>query len=136
MNLSFDDKPTKAEIRTFHDGLVNYNSNFVPDDFERHFIVVKSDNGNVIAGIEFETYWGRSFIHNLWVEDGFRKIGLGTELLARVEKVVKSKNCHGVEVSTMTFQAKEFYEKNGFRCIGKFENFTDGHECLFFSKDI
>ena len=136
MKITFDDAPTKEETKFFHDGLVRYNSDFVSDDFEKHFIVVKSDSGDVVGGIEFETYWGRSFIHNLWIEESFRNNGLGTELINRAEKVTKSMNCYGVDVSTMSFQAKEFYEKNGFKCIGKFENFTGGHQCLFFSKEI
>ncbi len=136
MKLTFDDNPTKDEIKIFHDGLVKYNNAFVLDDFERYFIVAKSDTGDVVGGIEFETYWGRSYIHNLWVEDGYRKNGLGTELLRRIETIVKSKYCRGIEVSTMTFQAKEFYEKNGFKCVGKFENFVNEYECLFFSKEI
>lgn len=136
MKLTFDGNPTEDEIKIFHDGLVKYNNEFVLDDFERHFIVAKSDTGVVVGGIEFETYWGRSFIHNLWVEDGYRSNGLGTELLRRIEKIIKSKNCHGIDVSTMTFQAKEFYEKNGFICVGKFENYIKGNECLFFSKEI
>ena len=136
MKFTFIDTPTREETKIFLDGLVRHNSNYLPNDFEKHFIVVKSDSGDVVGGIKFETYWGRSFIHTLWIEESYRNCGLGTELLKRTEEITKSVNCHGVDVSTMNFQAKELYEKNGFKCTGKFENYTNGHECFFYSKEI
>ncbi len=136
MNLVFDENPTSDEIKSFHGGLIKYNDQFVEDDFERFSIVVKSEGDIVVGGIEVETYWGRSYIHNLWVEEGIRKKGIGAELLKRAEKIVKSKGCHGVEVSTMSFQSEEFYKKNGFRCFGKTENYVDGYQCIYFTKEI
>ena len=55
----------------------------------------------------------------LWVDEKYRKQGLGSKLLEAAESEAKARGCHSVHVDTMTWQAPEFYKKHGYKIIGE-----------------
>ena len=80
------------------------------------------DSGKVIAGILGGTYWGWCHIDILWVDEKYRKTGIGSKLLKAAEEEAIHRGCHSVHVDTMSWQAQEFYKKHGYRIIGELDN--------------
>ncbi len=135
-DIYFTSEPSKDEIESFHKGLNDYNGKYVKNDFEKIAITVKSKEDIVVAGIDGMSYWGRAYIDNLWVDENYRREGIGSKLLKDFEIIAKAKDCLGVQLSTMSFQAIGFYEKNGYETFAKLGGFADGHYCIFYTKEI
>lgn len=70
------------------------------------------------------------------MKEEYRKMGYGVQLLQELEKVAKEENCSLMHLDTFDFQAKEFYEKNGFEVFGTLENCPPGHARYYMKKEI
>lgn len=84
------------------------------------------------AGIDSESI----FIDILWIDESYRKQGLGTTLLLAAEQEAKRFGCKYSTLDTIDYQAVDFYLKNHYQCIGEIKNYTFGHSKIFFRKDL
>jgi len=50
----------------------------------------------------------------VWVREDHRRDGWGGRLLARAEEVARERGCRQVLVSSFTFQAPDFYRRQGY----------------------
>ena len=66
----------------------------------------------------------------------YRGQGLGSILLGEVEREAMEKGCHLVHLDTFDFQAKEFYEKNGYSVFGTLEDCPKGHVRYYLKKSL
>ena len=123
------------------DKLVEYNLSQVPAEQEVLFDTldkkITDDNGNTIAGCVARMYcWNVAYIDSLWVDIKYRGNGLGARLLAEIEKTAKAKGCYLIHLDTFDFQAKEFYEKQGYELFGVLEDCPKGHCRYYFTKKL
>ena len=120
------------------DRLVEYNLSQMPAKQEVLFDTldkkITDDNGNIIAGCVAKMYcWNVAYIDTLWVGSEYRGQGLGARLLAEVEKTSKAKGCYLIHLDTFDFQAKAFYEKQGYITFGVLDDCPKGH-CRYYLK--
>lgn len=120
------------------DRLVWYNLSQVPAEQEILFDTldkkITDDKGKIIAGCVARIYcWNVAYIDTLWVDEKYRGTGLGTKLLAEVEKTAKDKGCYLIHLDTFDFQAKEFYERQGYKVFGVLEDCPKEH-CRYYLK--
>ncbi|MBI4763091.1 MAG: GNAT family N-acetyltransferase [Deltaproteobacteria bacterium] len=128
--------PDQNQIEFFHQGLRSYNSQFLKEDWTPFAAVSRNAKGEIIAGINGQSYWGRLHIENLWVHESYRKKGLGKELIELAEKTSKEQGCSGIDLDTMSFQAPGFYEKMGFNKVGEIANYKQGIKRFYYSKEF
>jgi ribosomal protein S18 acetylase RimI-like enzyme len=69
-------------------------------------------------------------IDNLWLHEYFRRQGLGSRLLATAEKEARQRGCRRAMLKTFSFQARTFYEKNGYRVTGRLDDYPPGRKLL------
>ena len=79
---------------------------------------------------------GRMHLDILWVDEKYRKTGIGSKLLKAAEEEAIRRGCHSVHVDTMSWQAPEFYKKHGYRIIGELENISEGNKKFHLIKDL
>ena len=106
---------------------------------EHHKIsyVLKTEQDNLIGGIIAERLnWGILFISILYVKESFRGFAFGSKLLSEVESEAKKHDCYLAHVDTFDFQAKGFYEKQGYKVFGVLENCPKGHKRYYLQKDL
>lgn len=120
------------------DRLVEYNLSKVPAEQDVLFDIldkkITDDNGNIIAGCVARMYcWNVAYVDTLWVDETYRGKGLGAKLLEEVEKAAKEKCCYLIHLDTFDFQAKEFYEKQGYEVFGVLDNCPTEH-CRYYLK--
>lgn len=120
------------------DRLVEYNLAKVPAKqkalFETIDKKIADDNGRIIAGCVARMYcWNVTYIDTLWVDETYRGKGLGSQLLTEVERTAKEKGCYLIHLDTFDFQAKEFYEKQGYKVFGVLEDCPKEH-CRYYMK--
>ena len=79
--------PSQEEINFVNHALEEFNNTAVgPDNHELLNIVEYDSKGNVIAGILGGTYWGWMHLDILWVDEKYRKSGIGSRLLKAAEE--------------------------------------------------
>ena len=86
-------------------------------------------NGNIIAGCTGYNYpWGCMYIDDMWVDEKYRRQGLGSQALQAVEKVAEDRGCYLVFLGTWDFQAKPYYLKHGYSVFSTIHNCPISHE--------
>ena len=85
-------------------------------------------DGKIIAGCDGYVYpWGCMYIDDMWVDEKYRRQGLGSHALQAVEEVARAKGCHVIWLGTWDFQAKPYYLKHGYTQFAKMNECPKGH---------
>jgi GNAT superfamily N-acetyltransferase len=114
--------PSEEETDLIFNGLVEFNESRVGDArFKEFGILASGESEATIAGLLGHTLWNGFFISALWVAEAVRRKGIGQQLLARAEKLAIQNGCDHIHLDTFDFQARDFYEKNGFQIFGAIE---------------
>lgn len=88
--------------------------------------VARDENDRIIAGIAGSTYLSSVEIDVLWVDENFRGQHLASRLLEELEAEAQEAGCQLAHLTTYSFQAPEFYRKQGYSICGEVTGFTDG----------
>ena len=86
-------------------------------DEEEFVLKIENEDGEIIGGCIAEAYeyhWSRMFLNTLWVDERWRRHGLGSVLLREVERIAREKGCRVVTLGTASYMARPFYEKHGY----------------------
>ena len=89
----------------------------VDSDEEKFVLKVENEKGEIIGGCIAEAYeyhWSRVLLDDLWVDEHYRRQGIGSLIIREVEKVAKEKGCRVVTLGTSSYMARPFYEKHGY----------------------
>ncbi|WHI49863.1 GNAT family N-acetyltransferase [Microbulbifer sp. MLAF003] len=87
----------------------------------------KSENGEIQGGIRATGFWNYCIIELLWLSEDTRGLGVGSELVAAAEKYALEKGFQYIRTETLSFQARPFYEKLGFKVYGELPDYPKGH---------
>ena len=79
------------------------------------------DAGELAAGVSGWTWGVAAGIGMTWVQEDARGAGLGAKLLDLFEAEARTRGCTHVFVTSFTFQAPGFYERQGYREIFRWE---------------
>lgn len=95
------------------------------------------DDGALVGGIVAATWGGWLAIDLLWIREDQRGTGLGSNLLRQIEERARSeRDCIGVRLDTWGFQAKPFYEKQGYEVFGVLEDHPPGETEYLLAKRL
>ena len=116
--------PTLDEIETVKAGLRAYNKNFIPQNsFKELGIFIEDESGNKSGGLIGETVGNYLMIKYLWVDESRRGQDCGTHLIRQAEEEAMARGCRYALVDTFSFQARPFYERQGYECKMTLEEF-------------
>ncbi len=96
-------------------------------DDTKFAVFAKDVNGKVLAGIRATAFWNYCIIELLWLANETRGLGIGSQLISAAEDYAKSKGFNYLRTETLSFQAKPFYEKLGFKVFGELPDYPKGH---------
>lgn len=120
--------------------LIEYNMEKLPDElktpYENISFVIKDDKGEIVGGITGEMFWHHLHIDILWVDENFRENGYGSKLVKKLEDFAIEKGCRFIYLDTFSFQAPEFYKKNGYEVFGMLEDHPKGFNQYFLHKKL
>jgi GNAT superfamily N-acetyltransferase len=97
---------------------------------------LRTIRGNVRGSILSEICWNWLEIHTFILDEDIRKSGFGTKLLVEIEKIALEKECDFIKVDTLSFQALDFYQKNGYQVFGSLENVGRDYKHYYLKKDL
>jgi len=131
---------TQEDVQQFEAGMNAYNNTHVQFDQTPEFIMynrtIKHD-GKVAAGMVAEIYfWNVLTVSILWVDEAHRGKGYGAALLADAESEARKRGGTLAHLNTFDFQAREFYEKQGYAVFGVLEGYPEGRCRYYMSKKL
>ena len=135
--LVIDTAPAPDEIQYLEDRLYEFNATATGiTDGEWLAFFVRETDDRIVAGIAGAVWGGCLEIRQFWIEEGRRRQGLGTRLLAAVEEEARRRGCRQILLATFSFQAPEFYAKRGFEVVAAVDDHPRGHTNLILSKRL
>ena len=99
-------------------------------------LTLRSETGEVAGGIRSRAFYQSLTIDFLWIDEKFRRMGYGKELMLKVEELAKEEGCISANTMTYSFQAPQFYEKLGYKIVGAFEQYPDDIKKFFLEKKL
>lgn len=118
--------------------LITHNVSVSDINNEESIVLAAANNDDDLIGGVSATLWGGCLeIKYIWVSEELRGSGVGSQLLKKLESVVKAKGCRKIILDTYSFQAPEFYAKQGYEEYQSIEGYSDGTVAKhFFKKDL
>jgi GNAT superfamily N-acetyltransferase len=120
-------------------GLYAYNDQFAgPMGNSMLLIGARDADHKIIGGLvaNLQTGWKWIHIQRLWVNEAHRCTGIGRRLLEAAEREAQNLGIVYSAVDTMAFQARGFYEKQGYSVYGVMEDYPYGHRKLLLRKTL
>ncbi|WP_199565750.1 GNAT family N-acetyltransferase [Spongiactinospora rosea] len=99
-------------------------------------VKVVDDDGELVGGLTAWTWGTQCVISLLWVREDSRAHGWGGEILKAAELEAGRRGCDQVVVSSYTFQAPGFYQRNGYAEISRVPGVPGGHEDVYLFKRL
>jgi GNAT superfamily N-acetyltransferase len=99
-------------------------------------VLLHDDAGAVTGGC-----WGRIVyrwlvIEMLFVPPALRGQGAGAALLRHAQAAARARNCIGIQLTRLDFQAPGFYERHGFTVFAEQPDVPPGHTCFYLLKRL
>lgn len=98
--------------------------------------VARDDTGMIIGGASGSTFLSSLEINVLWVDERFRGQNIATRMLSEIEEEAKKEGCQFAHLTTYSFQAPDFYQKQGYRICGEVDGFPDGIKLFTLKKQL
>lgn len=99
-------------------------------------IFLRNEEDKFVGGTIGFVFGGWLYISLMWIEESLRNQGYGTKLLKMMENEAIKLGCKNAHVDTYSFEAKPFYEKNGYTVFASLENYPEGHSKHFLKKKL
>jgi GNAT superfamily N-acetyltransferase len=128
-----------ARVKAFNRATVPhlYAGEHTDPEFRRNIdVIYQNEDGEMVAGAFAEVYWQSAYIAVLWVNESLRGAGIGTELMHRIEAQAREWQCRFAWTRTFSWQAREFYERLGYRVTGRLDDHPPGHTFYTMRKDF
>lgn len=107
---------------------------------EQFVLRATSDTGQMIGGLTASTSYGWLLIKTLWVDQHFRKQGIGQKLMSEAEDRGRSLQCHSAWLDTSNPASQRFYHALGYSNFGHLKNATEHyppeHQRWFMKKSL
>ena len=118
-------------------GIQNYNIRQAGDDKGKTFcFVVRDREEEIIGGIIGHTHWEWFYLDLMWLKEEFRGQGYGHQLITIAEEEARKLGAKNAYLDTFSFQAPEFYQKQGYQVFGELQDFPPGHTRYYLTKQL
>jgi ribosomal protein S18 acetylase RimI-like enzyme len=103
---------------------------------EEELVVFARQDGELLGGCCGSTWGGTCELNSLWVDERYRRQGVGGRLLTAAEDEAVARGCHQIVLFTYSFQAPGFYERCGYHIVGRVDDYPMGTPALRFQKSL
>ena len=137
MKVSLEDDKDDAVLAGLMAGMRAFNTAAVPG-LKAHKITaaVRDDDGTLRGGVIGRLSGDSVYMEIVWNDETVRGTGRGTQLMRLVEDEARRLGAKEAWLYTMSFQAKPFYEKLGYREFACLPWLDGRHARHFMRKDL
>lgn len=97
---------------------------------------VALDEDKFVGGVQGSVTEDSMYISRLAVDEAYRGNGIGKKLMYKIEEKAKEQNIYSINLGTVEFQAKKFYEKLGYKVVFIKENDPKGYKSYSMVKKL
>jgi GNAT superfamily N-acetyltransferase len=136
--ITLTDMPDDDERAVIMDGLRAYNEAQVGgwDGRPLAILVHDPDTKKVSGGLLGRTYLGLLTVERFFLPEGVRRGRLGSRILTMAEEEARRRGCTRAVLSTLHFQAPDFYRKQGWDVAARIECEPPGHTRFYMTKKL
>ena len=128
---------SEEQIGQIYESLAAFDRNFIGYRLKGSVNIGIESDGELIAGLNgYMTAFKIFYIDTVFVEEEYRRQGVGTELLKEAEKRAKALGANMIRLDTFNWQGREFYKKLGYEEVGQYASPEDGFSEHFFVKRL
>ncbi len=121
------DEPPEPVVAAIDAGLDAHNQAAAPlGDVRPLAATAALPTGEIVGGALGRTWGACCELLQLWVHEGHRREGTATRLLAEFERRGAARGCHIFYLTTLSFQAPEFYRRRGYAVLAEISGYPDG----------
>ena len=119
-------------------GLSDYNRSMAGyvDGRDLPIVFRQRTTGKILGGLLGRTTLGLLFIDLVYLPDEARGRGVGARMLEMAEKEAIARGCTAAVLFTITFQAPDFYQRHGYRELGRVEVAPPGASRICMTKQL
>lgn len=137
ITIAIEPEPAESVRAWVLDGLRGYNrQHAVAPDFRPLTLAARSPAGDLLGGLAGVTGWSWLHVDLLWIAEPYRGMGIGRALLRAAEREAITRGCLHAYLDTLDYQARPFYEREGYGVFGVQEDYPPGHERYFLRKTL
>jgi ribosomal protein S18 acetylase RimI-like enzyme len=112
-----------------------FNREHLGDENERRIVLIAKDaEGRMAGALVAWALWDYLYLENLWVAPAHRQHGTGTQLLRALEDTGRARGLRMIQLYTFTFEAPDFYRKQGYSLAGHIPDSPSGTSNHWFYK--
>lgn len=120
------DAPPAASLLAVDNGLDLYNHATAPVADVRPLASFATDGAGRVVGGAVGRTWGECCeLLQLWVDSEHRALGVGSRLVQRFELSAAQRGCRTFYLTTLSFQAPEFYRKHGYTAVAEISGYPN-----------
>ena len=134
--LSLEPESAETVRAAVLEGLRSHNRPYTAAPDSLPLIIAARDGEALVGGLVGQTYWQWLHVELLWVAEVYRGRGLGRRLLRAAEDQARQRGVRHVYLDTLDFQARPFYEREGYEVFGVLEDYPPGHARFYMRKDL
>lgn len=136
--LVLTDAPGGEAEAAIRDGLSAYN--FEKAGYRDHLplavLVPDPDSGEVVGGLLGRTSFGLLYIDRFFLPEKLRRQGLGSRIIKAAEAEGIRRGCSRAILTTLSFQAPGFYQRQGWQVLGRIDCDPPGHTRFLMTKTL
>jgi GNAT superfamily N-acetyltransferase len=140
LRITLSDEADDDARRLIDRGVTEYDKAMSPqhrEAAERPLdIMVRDEHGRVVGGLVAATVWDWLEVQDLWLAEPYRRGGLGRLLMAAAEEEARARGCRHSQLHTFSFQARDFYLKQGYIIIGQLDDYPPGETYYWLRKEL
>lgn len=134
------DDADKSMAATLESELLSSLVNELPQAINTNFVLAAHQHTKLLGGICATTSYGWLLIKVLWVNEEYRRSGIGATLVREAERRARSVDCHGAWLDTSRPSSVNFYEALGYSVFATLSNDElgdpSGHQRWFLKKEF
>ncbi len=128
--------PSDEDISKIRKNLQGYNLQHLEIQSKDSYAINLYEQDSFIGGLVCTHVGNWLELDFLWIDKSYRKSGLGDRLMKKLEGLAKDLKCTSLSTNTFSFQAKPFYEKNGFHVVYTQKNYPVTSTKYFMEKHL
>lgn len=137
LTIQLEEQPSDGELGFLYGRVRHFNRAVGGHEAPRPVACFLRDGAGEIVGGACGELWGKSLhVSALWVADSRRGQGHGAALLRKLESHAARAGQVLAYVETLSYQARPFYEKQGYRVFGELAEIAKGCTLYFLRKDL
>jgi ribosomal protein S18 acetylase RimI-like enzyme len=124
--------------RAIQCGLEMYNSKTAGFEIELVplNLAVRDEHGKLCGGLVARTYTDTLYFDTVWLDESLRGKAQGQAMMIQAEEIARSRGASNSWLVTLSWQARGFYEKLGYRVFGEMPIMSGKYIRYFMQKEL